>query len=180
LGLFFGTDAIPFSLSWDGLPGVTRSFDSFSTAAQEAGQSRIWAGIHWAFDVSAGEAQGTAVASYIFQNFLQPRTSPPGGGSAALVGAMPRGFVLGEQPASLTVSAFSPSESRLPPDGTALELPVRQAIMIPVSTDTTGNTAASDSHTAEAALDRFHQAHSRSRVDNVFASAEVWLAVMPV
>src|SRR5262249_30590738 len=85
LALFFGTDAIPFSFWWDGLPGVTRSFDSFSAAANEAGQSRIWAGIHWTFDVTAGNAQGAAVATYIFQNFLLPRTSPPGGGSAAAI-----------------------------------------------------------------------------------------------
>jgi PAP2 superfamily len=49
LAAYFGTDAIPFSLSFDGLPGVTRSFDSFSAAANEAGQSRMWAGIHWSF-----------------------------------------------------------------------------------------------------------------------------------
>src|SRR5262249_49178433 len=73
LGAFFGTDAIPFSFLWDGLPGVTRSFDSFSAAGHEAGQSRIWGGIHWAFDITAGETQGQAVATYIFQNFLLPR-----------------------------------------------------------------------------------------------------------
>jgi hypothetical protein len=74
LGLYFGTDAIPFSLSFDGLPGVTQSFDSFSAAANEAGQSRISAGIHWSFDVAAGNTQGAAVATYIFQNFLLPHT----------------------------------------------------------------------------------------------------------
>src|SRR5262249_1208692 len=30
LASFFGTDELPFSFSCDGLPGVTRSFDSFS------------------------------------------------------------------------------------------------------------------------------------------------------
>jgi membrane-associated phospholipid phosphatase len=75
LASFFGTDAMPFSLSWDGLPGVTRYFDSFSQAAQEAGQARIWAGFHYSFDVTAGEALGTAVGSYVMQNFLLPQTS---------------------------------------------------------------------------------------------------------
>jgi membrane-associated phospholipid phosphatase len=75
---FFGTDAIPFSVSWEGFPGVTRSFDGFSAAAQEAGMSRIWAGFHWSFDVAAGLAQGQSVGSYVFDNFLLPL---PGSGS---------------------------------------------------------------------------------------------------
>jgi membrane-associated phospholipid phosphatase len=72
LALFFGTDAINFDLSWEGLPGVTRSFDSFSAAAHEAGQARIWAGIHWSTDITAGEGLGLSVGAYIAQNFLQP------------------------------------------------------------------------------------------------------------
>src|SRR5262249_31070277 len=61
LASFFGADAIPFSFSWDGLPGVTRSFASFSAAAREAGLSRIWAGFHWRFDITAAEEMGQAV-----------------------------------------------------------------------------------------------------------------------
>jgi membrane-associated phospholipid phosphatase len=76
LASFFGTDAIAFNLSWEGLPGETRSFDSFSAAAHEAGQARIWAGIHWSFDISGGEAVGQSVGAYTAQNFLQP-VSPP-------------------------------------------------------------------------------------------------------
>jgi membrane-associated phospholipid phosphatase len=73
---FFGTDAVPFSVSWQGLPGVTRSFDSFSAWANECGQARIWAGFHWSFDVTAGLDLGRSVGEYISQNFLLPRTSP--------------------------------------------------------------------------------------------------------
>jgi hypothetical protein len=75
LASFFGTDAIPFSVSWEGFPGVTRSFASFSGAAQEAGMSRIWAGFHYSFDVSAGLAQGQSIGDYVVQNFLLPQTS---------------------------------------------------------------------------------------------------------
>jgi membrane-associated phospholipid phosphatase len=78
LATFFGTDEIPFSVSWEGFPGVTRSFDSFSSAAQEAGMSRIWAGFHYSFDVSAGLAQGQAIGNYIASNFLLPRGPVPG------------------------------------------------------------------------------------------------------
>src|SRR5262249_49078220 len=72
LAAFFGADAIPFSFSWEGLPGVSRSFDSFSAACHEAGLSRIWAGFHWSFDISAGEAIGKSVGAYVFQHYLLP------------------------------------------------------------------------------------------------------------
>jgi membrane-associated phospholipid phosphatase len=85
LASFFGTDAVPFSLSWEGLPGVTRSYDSFSAAAHEAGQARIWAGFHYSFDVTAGEGLGQSVGAYIAQNFLQPIPSPPPGGAASAI-----------------------------------------------------------------------------------------------
>ncbi len=76
LASFFGSDAIPFSLSYEGLPGVTRTFTSFSGAAHEAGLSRIWLGIHWSFDISAGETQGRSVGQYVFQNYLLARPRP--------------------------------------------------------------------------------------------------------
>ena len=85
LDFFFGTDAIPFSVSYMGLPGVTRSYDSFSAAANEGELSRIWVGFHWSFDITAGDALGQSVGTYIVQNFLLPRTSPPPGGGAASI-----------------------------------------------------------------------------------------------
>src|SRR5207244_7300122 len=93
----FGTDAIPFSSSYAGLPGITRSYDTFSAAGHEAGMSRIWAGIHWSFDVTAGDALGQSVATYIFQNFLLPQgNSPraPGHSSIFFVGS---GLAAGER-----------------------------------------------------------------------------------
>jgi membrane-associated phospholipid phosphatase len=79
LASFFGTDNIPFSLSWDGLPGVTRSFDSFSAAAHEAGLARIWAGFHYSFDISAGETLGQSVGDYVVEHFLLPADRSPAG-----------------------------------------------------------------------------------------------------
>jgi hypothetical protein len=84
LANFYGTDAIPFTFVSDELNGVNedvdgstrllrpRSFTSFSQAAEENGQSRIYLGIHWAFDKTAGIEQGNAIADYAFANFLQP------------------------------------------------------------------------------------------------------------
>src|SRR5262249_15864117 len=53
-------------------PVVTRTFHSFSEAAEENGQSRIYLGIHWSFDKIWGIKQGTQVADYVFAHFLRP------------------------------------------------------------------------------------------------------------
>jgi hypothetical protein len=74
---FFGTDAIAFSLESDGLPGVTRSYSGFWAAAQEAGRSRIYGGIHYEFDNSEGLRTGRALADYIAANFFLPLGGPP-------------------------------------------------------------------------------------------------------
>jgi len=72
LGHFYGTDDVAFSAGSDGLPGVTRSFTSLSQAAEEAGQSRIYGGIHWQYDNQAALESGRALADLVFFNFLQP------------------------------------------------------------------------------------------------------------
>lgn len=49
---------------------VTRQFTSFSEAAQEASKSRIYGGIHYSFDSSAGLAAGKAIGEYVVDNWL--------------------------------------------------------------------------------------------------------------
>ena len=68
---YFRIDAMPFSTTSDGLPGVTRSFTSFSAAAAEAGQSRIYGGIHWQYDNQDALAAGQALAHHLLDNFFQ-------------------------------------------------------------------------------------------------------------
>jgi PAP2 superfamily len=87
LALFFGTDEIAFSGSspdpqrWPlVLPGVVRSWDSLSQAAAEAGQSRIYGGIHWQFDNQAGQAAGSAIADWAFEHYLKPAPEKQGHG----------------------------------------------------------------------------------------------------
>jgi hypothetical protein len=75
LELFFGSDNASFSTTSDGLPGVTRSFSSFSQAAEEAGQSRIYGGIHWQYDNQAGLTSGRELGEHVFFNFLTPAVS---------------------------------------------------------------------------------------------------------
>ncbi len=75
LAQFFGSDTVAFTSTSDGLPGVTRSFRSFWQAAEEAGKSRIYGGIHWEFDNADGLATGRALGEYVTQNFLTPRAA---------------------------------------------------------------------------------------------------------
>ena len=69
---FFGTDRVRFSSTSDGLPDVTRSFDSFSAAAEEAGASRIYGGIHWAFDNTDGLACGREIGEDVARRHFLP------------------------------------------------------------------------------------------------------------
>jgi len=55
------------------MPGVQRSFDSFSDAAQEATLSRIFAGVHFRFDLTQGQRLGRQVADFVAENFLAER-----------------------------------------------------------------------------------------------------------
>src|SRR5438093_853457 len=77
---FYGPDHIAFTFVSDEFNGETvdnqgnvrplvpRSFSSLSEAEEENGQSRIYLGIHWAFDKTEGIAQGRRVADYVFSN----------------------------------------------------------------------------------------------------------------
>jgi membrane-associated phospholipid phosphatase len=67
---FFGTDHLTFTTGSDALPGVTRTFTSLWSAAEEAGVSRIYGGIHWDFDNTAGLALGRAVGEYVVKRLL--------------------------------------------------------------------------------------------------------------
>jgi membrane-associated phospholipid phosphatase len=66
---FFG-EQVSFTTTSIGLPEVERSFGSFSAAAQEAGISRIYGGIHFNSANQDGLAAGQALGDYVFGNFL--------------------------------------------------------------------------------------------------------------
>ena len=62
-------DATSFGTTSSTLPGVTRSFTSFSQAALEAGRSRIYAGIHTETADAAGLVLGKQVAGAVLTRF---------------------------------------------------------------------------------------------------------------
>ena len=68
----FYSDHQRFSLTSPALPGVTRSFGSFTAAAQEAGLSRIFSGQHTRLDHVAGLTLGHDVAGFLLHNALLP------------------------------------------------------------------------------------------------------------
>jgi hypothetical protein len=84
LELFYGTDDISFTTNSDGLPDVFRSYTSLSQAADESGQSRIYAGIHWQYANQDALTSGRALGEYVFGNRLKPI---PTGGRPRICGA---------------------------------------------------------------------------------------------
>jgi hypothetical protein len=85
---FYRTDDIALTFVSDEFNGVTldntgavrpllpRSFASLSAAEEENGQSRIYLGIHWAFDKTEGISQGRRVADYVFEHAFVPQRRP--------------------------------------------------------------------------------------------------------
>jgi hypothetical protein len=66
-------DRLDFSVTSEVLPGVERSFTSFSAAAEEATMSRIFAGAHFRSDLTSGHRLGRDVADFVLDHLLTPR-----------------------------------------------------------------------------------------------------------
>jgi hypothetical protein len=81
---FYGRDHVSFKFVSDEFNGVTedntgnirpvvtRKYTTLSEAEEENGQSRIYLGIHWAFDKTEGIAQGRRVADWVYEHAFQP------------------------------------------------------------------------------------------------------------
>lgn len=61
-----------FSVTSDLLPGVVRSFRSFSSALDEVKNARIFAGIHFRAATDDGQVIGTSVGAYVLEHAAQP------------------------------------------------------------------------------------------------------------
>jgi hypothetical protein len=73
---FFGTDNITFTTSTEEYVLADRTFNTFSEAATEAMNSRLYGGIHWRYDNEDGLAGGMALGHYVFDTQLQPIPEP--------------------------------------------------------------------------------------------------------
>jgi hypothetical protein len=79
---FFCSDQIPFSLRTDTAPGgQPRTYDRFSTAALEAGRSRVYGGLHFQFSNQAGLVAGLRIGSEVLSKALLLRSGPTHHGS---------------------------------------------------------------------------------------------------
>jgi hypothetical protein len=82
---FYGTDHITFTIMTDDfntvmpntLPPMTpQTYTSFSQAAGENALSRIFLGIHWTYDATAGIQSGDQIGDYVFTHALLPLHGP--------------------------------------------------------------------------------------------------------
>ena len=71
LSSIYGND-FDFTVTSPALPGVERTFASFTQAAEEASVSRIYNGNHTRIDQTAGENLGRDVADWVMQHLLAP------------------------------------------------------------------------------------------------------------
>jgi hypothetical protein len=79
---FFGTDHVPFSAcsvtvtTGDGTCGsahpVVHHFRSFTQAAQENAESRVWIGFHFRYATEVGTAEGLRMGRWTATNLLRP------------------------------------------------------------------------------------------------------------
>ena len=70
---FFKRNRFDFNVTSEVMPGVERSFKSFSAADEEATLSRIFAGVHFRSDLTTGQRLGSKVAHFVVDNFLTPQ-----------------------------------------------------------------------------------------------------------
>jgi hypothetical protein len=71
LARFFGDD-VSFSTTTTTLPGVTRDFSSFSEAALENANSRIYIGFHFRHATVEGLKLGNKIGKVTFNHYLRP------------------------------------------------------------------------------------------------------------
>jgi membrane-associated phospholipid phosphatase len=69
---FFRENHFDFNVTSEVLPGVDRSFTSFSAAAEEATLSRIFGGVHFRSDLTTGQRLGRQVADFVLDRLFTP------------------------------------------------------------------------------------------------------------
>ena len=75
LQLYFGTNDMAVSVTWEGINGnanVTREFTGFQQLSEHQALSREYGGIHFHFDTAASWEICPKVAGYLFGNYMRP------------------------------------------------------------------------------------------------------------
>jgi PAP2 superfamily len=76
LARVFRTDALPFTVTWEGTGGnanVTRSYSSFSQLAEEGAMSRVYGGVHFLFELTAAHESCSKVADFVVDRYMRRR-----------------------------------------------------------------------------------------------------------
>jgi hypothetical protein len=107
LANFFGTDEVPFASTSEKLPCVRRSFRTFWSAAEEAGWSRVYGGIHYDFDNFEGLRAGRALGDYVSRNFLLPAQLPAREDATTSFATRRRFLRLPDEPGREVIGSFA-------------------------------------------------------------------------
>jgi hypothetical protein len=70
LALFYGDDT-SFTATSTGVPGVTRDYTSFSAAAEDVADARVFGGMHFRFSCDTATQMGTEIANYVDNTVAQ-------------------------------------------------------------------------------------------------------------
>src|SRR5262245_20315207 len=179
LASFFGTDSIAFNSTSAFLAGVTRSFTSFSEAADENARSRMLGGIHWSFDNDDGLSAGRGLGEYVVRNFLVPapaRVESLVVNDGAIQRSMVTSFTVSfDGPVTLDAGAFELRAA----DGalvglnvaTSLENGRTVAVLTFAGTEFVGGSLADGSYTLTIRADRTHDRWGRELDGNGDGSA---------
>jgi hypothetical protein len=73
LALFYERDDVQFQINFGETPNLVRNYRSFSALTDEIARSRVYGGVHFPFDIAAGQSAGRSVANFVFLNYLTPR-----------------------------------------------------------------------------------------------------------
>ncbi len=74
-----GSDEMSFTATWTGTGGnanVVRAYSRFSALAEDQARSRVYAGIHFTFELTASQESCMKVADYVYSHYMRPRSSP--------------------------------------------------------------------------------------------------------
>ena len=133
LARYFGSDTVPFSATSEAMPSFSRSYQSFSEAAAEAGLSRIYGGLHFMSANQQGLLSGASLGAYVAEGFLKEKRPPGAMNTAQPMGAERAGSVSPVVPlaplpvAVATAASGAAPQAQTPAVRTFRPYPIRQA-----------------------------------------------------